>query len=131
MATRDPRKNHGEFQRLLNSGDLDGLVELYAEDAVYVPARGQRLEGREAVRSVLAGLIESGAKLRMELVELVEAGEVALERARYHIEVPDPDGVADGNGDGERMQITGDSNLVLRRAEDGCWRILIDDPGVD
>jgi uncharacterized protein (TIGR02246 family) len=39
----------------VNARDLDGLVELFAPDALLLAAGGQRLEGRDAIRAFYAG----------------------------------------------------------------------------
>ena len=40
LVNLDPRQNHAIFQQCWNAGDVDGLVDLYEEDAVYVASAG-------------------------------------------------------------------------------------------
>jgi ketosteroid isomerase-like protein len=61
-------------------------------------------------------MVDSGTRMRLELIELTEHREIALERARCTIE---------GSG-GEPNS----STVVLQRGADALWRILIDDPGL-
>ena len=116
MAVSDPSENHRVFEAFSNEGNLEGLLSSYTEDAVFVAARGQHLKGHAEIRPVLQAMVDSGMQIRLELVELVRHGEIALERARCTIEGSD----AEPNS----------STVVLQRGADAQWRILIDDPGL-
>jgi len=122
MAASDPRDNHSLFERLSREGDVEGLVELYAEDATYVAGPDQVLEGREQIRAALQSMIDMGYETRLELTGLVEAGDVVLEKSRWTTRVPDENG--------KMVEATGLSTVVLRRQKDGLWRMVIDDPGL-
>jgi uncharacterized protein (TIGR02246 family) len=41
----------------VNERDLDGLVDLFADDALLLAAGGQRLEGRDAIRSFYESMV--------------------------------------------------------------------------
>jgi uncharacterized protein (TIGR02246 family) len=116
MAVPDPSENHRVFEAFSNQGDVEGLLSCYAEDAVFVAARGRHLKGHAQIRPVLQAMVDSGMQIRLELVELVRHGEIALERARCTIEGSDTE--------------PNSSTVVLQRGTDAQWRILIDDPGL-
>jgi uncharacterized protein (TIGR02246 family) len=116
MAVSDPVDNHWVYQVFANQGDLEGLLSCYEEDAILVAARGHHRKGHAEIRPVLQAMVDSGVRIRLELIELVRQGELALERARCTIQGSD----AEPNA----------STVVLRRGADGQWRILIDDPGL-
>ena len=118
MPVSDPRDNHATFERCWNDGDVDGLLALYEEDAIYVPVAGETLAGHAAIRAMLEGVAQSGMRNRLELVNLVELGDIALERTRWTITMPDG------------SETSGNSTVVLRRQADGSWRMAIDDPGL-
>lgn len=122
MAALNPRDNHSLFERLAKEGDVEGLVELYAEDAVYVASAEQVLEGRDQIRTALQAMVDMGFETRLELTGLVEAGDVVLEKSRWTTSVP--------GEDGKPVETTGLSTVVLRRQADDCWRMVIDDPGL-
>jgi uncharacterized protein (TIGR02246 family) len=116
MAVSDPGENHRVFEAFANQGNVEGLLSCYAEDAVFVAARGQHLKGHAEIRPVLQAMVDSGTQIRLELIELIQHGEIALERARCTI-----------------VGIGGEPNsstVVLQRGSDARWRILIDDPGL-
>ena len=121
MAVGKLEENHASFEELSNAGDIDGLLEMYTEDAVYVAGPGRHLRGRAQIRSGLEQLGSVGTT-RLELVDLVEVGDLAYERTRWTTEIP--------GENGETTEMSGDSTVVLRREADGKWRILVDDPGL-
>ena len=90
------------------------LVETYYSNGIFVAVRGQYLKGHGEIRPVLQAMVDSGIQMRLELIELIQHGEIALERARCTIEGSD----AEPNS----------STVVLKRGSDAQWRILIDDP---
>jgi uncharacterized protein (TIGR02246 family) len=116
MAVSDPDENHRVFETFANEGNVEGMLSCYAEDAVFVAARGQHLKGHAQIRPLLQAMADSGVRMRLELVELVRHGEIALERALCAIEGSD----AEPNS----------STVVLQQGSDAQWRILIDDPGL-
>ena len=122
MAASDPRDNHGLFEKLSSQGDVDGLLGLYEEDAVYVASADNLLRGREQIRTALQMMIDLGIETRLELIELVETGDVALEKTRWTSRIPAQDGTT--------TESTGLSTVVLRRQPDGQWLMAIDDPGL-
>ena len=122
MAASDPRDNHGLFEKLSSQGNVDGLLALYEEDAVYVASADNLLRGHEQIRTALQMMIDLGIETRLELIELVETGDVALEKTRWTSRIPAQDGTT--------TESTGLSTVVLRRQPDGQWLMAIDDPGL-
>lgn len=123
MAARNSADSHALFTRLMNERDAEGLMELYTEDAVYVATQGQRLHGHDQILPVLAGMVAGDSPLpRMELIDVIELADFALERSIWTLDYVDPDG--------KPAQQSGHSTVVLRPQADSCWRIAIDDPGL-
>jgi ketosteroid isomerase-like protein len=75
--------------------------------------------GRNAIRGVLAGLIDGGATLSGETVGVYVAGGVALRAVRLRLTGRDPDG--------EPFETVTDGVTVYALTEAG-WRIAIDAP---
>lgn len=122
MGVRDPRDNHSSFERLWNARDVDGLIELYEEGAVYVASAEQVLTGHSEIRAMLEQMLPLGVENKLELLVLTENGDVALEKTRWTMQFP--------GEDGNKVEQSGFSTVVLRRQADGSWRMLIDDPGL-
>jgi ketosteroid isomerase-like protein len=113
--TERERATHPEdltrlFVERANAGDVDGLAELYAPDAVLGFPPGEQTVGREAIRPVLAEMLEHVPSFPSEppLPTLIH-GDLALCATRS----------ADGTG--TRAQ-------VARRRPDGTWERIIDRP---
>jgi ketosteroid isomerase-like protein len=113
--TERERATHPEdltrlFVERANAGDVDGLLELYAADAVLGFPPGEQTVGHEAIRPVLEAMLKQVPSFPSEpaLPTLVH-GDLALCATRS----------ADGTG--TRAQ-------VARRRPDGTWERIIDRP---
>ena len=122
MAASDPSENHRLFEQAWNRQDVDALLDLYEEDAVYVASADERLTGHVAIRAMLEQMAALKIPNRLELLALTENGDTALERTRWTMQFP-------GEG-GAVIEQSGYSTVVLRRQSDGNWRMVIDDPGL-
>lgn len=122
MGARDPAQNHRIFREAVNAGDLDALAALYEPEAVYVAGPGQQVVGRKAIRAALAGWLATKPRLKLDLVGLAVAGDVALERTAWTVVMP--------GADGRPAESSGSSSVVLRRQGDGTWLMAVDDPGI-
>lgn len=122
MAASDPRENHKLFEDFWNARDVDGLLGLYEEDAVYVASPEQSLTGHAQIREMLEQMAALEMGNRLELLSLTESGDTALEKTRWTMTFT--------GEDGKPAEMTGFSTVVLRRQSDGRWKMVIDDPGV-
>ena len=104
----------------LNGGDIKRALALYERDASFAPLPGHEVRGREAIRAALDQFTALTPRLRGEITRVMTAGDVALVMNRWQLEGTQPDGAP--------VEMCGHSADVLRRAPDGGWRILIDDP---
>lgn len=103
------------FSRCFSAGDIDGLMELYEEGAVFPNHHGTH-KGAEQIRPVLQGYIDSGAKIEFNLQVSFEAGDIALVQNAWTLTT--------SGGD----EVTGVSVEVARRQSDGSWKYVIDSP---
>jgi len=115
MAANRPEEASKMFEVMFGAGDLDGLLGLYEEDAVFTNARGAFV-GSAAIREVLAGYLETGAKITMNDSVAFEAGDLALVHWSWTMDFPDGR-VAEGA-----------TAEVLRRQDDESWKFVIDNP---
>jgi ketosteroid isomerase-like protein len=99
----------------LNRGDVDAAITLYESEAVFAPQPGE-----EVIRDALQQFAALKPRLRGEITNVLTAGDVAVVHNRWQLEGTQPDG--------SPVEMHGHSADVLRRASDGGWRILIDDP---
>src|SRR5215475_14330049 len=121
MAAKTPEECDALFERHLNAGDLDALVDLYEPTATLVPSPGETAVGHEAIRDSLGGFVAAKASLRLQVGQVLHAGDdLALLYSDWSGHFIDPDGA--------RVEIAGQSVEVVRRQPDGTWRFALDDP---
>jgi len=115
MGASRPNEASRLFEERFASSDLDGLMDLYEDGAVFTNAQGAH-EGSDAIRQVLAGYLSTGASIAMNDSVSFEAGELALVHWAWTMTFPDGR-VAEGA-----------TAEVLRRQSDGSWKFIIDNP---
>ena len=115
MGASRPAEASRLFEERFASSDLDGLMELYEESAVFTNAQGAHV-GSIAIREVLGGYLSTGASIAMNDSVSFEAGELALVHWAWTMTFPDGR-VAEGA-----------TAEVLRRQSDGSWKFIIDNP---
>ncbi len=105
----------GLFSERFAKGDIEGLLELYEDDAVF-PNHHGIARGTEQIRAVLQGYIDSGAKLDFEGQVAFEVGELALVQNAWTL--------FPVSGD----KVTGVTVELARKQPDGRWKYVIDSP---
>ena len=103
----DPADLERLFVQRVNDGDVDGLVELFEDDAVMAVAPGRTVTGSAAIRRFFEEYVASGVTLTLgDQQPSLRTGDIALTSTR----------LADGG-------ITAE---VARRRPDGSWRWILD-----
>ena len=120
MKAESPQAAIELFAAALNRGDVDAALALYDPDATFAPEPGVEVKGLPAIRDALDGFAALRPRMTGEVTKVLTAGGVALVMNRWRLEGTQPDGKA--------IEMRGHSADVLRRAPDGGWRVLIDDP---
>jgi uncharacterized protein (TIGR02246 family) len=104
----------------INSGNLEGLLTLYEDQAAFAAQPGTLAHGLEGIRGALAGFIAMKGILDLKVTRVLEAGGLALVTGVWTF---------DGTGpDGQPVTLTGRNADVLRRQPDRSWRFVIDNP---
>ena len=115
MSAHEPAEASRLFERLFAAGDLDGLMALYEDDAVFPTPHGTST-GQAEIRATLKAYLDSGAKLTFGETLVFAAGDLALMHTPWTMEMPDgssPEGA---------------TAEVVRRQPDGSWKYVIDNP---
>lgn len=115
MPAKTPEECDALFEKYVNEGDIDSLVDLYEPDAVLIPAPGQTAAGHDAIRAALVPLISMGAKMKLNVTQTITAGDIAV---TYN----------DWSGKAGEVELSGKAMEISRRQADGTWKIVIDDP---
>jgi ketosteroid isomerase-like protein len=108
---REPAREPNDLERLLivrqHAGDVEGMLALFAADAVMDPGDGRLLRGRDAIRGFFAAEVAAGRKWAVGAQRpALVMGELALTSTRL------PDGTVTAE--------------VARRQPDGSWLWVID-----
>jgi uncharacterized protein (TIGR02246 family) len=120
MTARAPADVDRLFAEAISGGDIEAALACYEAEASLVPQPGQVVRGTAALREAVAGLVALKGPLEINVVEVVEAGEIALLRSRWTLQ---------GTGeDGQPVELAGAGAEVVRRQADGSWRFVIDHP---
>ena|SRR5947209_16856975 len=106
---------HRGVEEAFNRGDVDALVALYEPRAYMVRDDGSLAEGTDAIREVWNGFVALGGQIQMTTQFVVEHDDVALLSNTWTFE-------------GAGMTLSATTAEVARRASDGAWRYVIDNP---
>ena len=102
----------------LTSGDLEAAVTLYEPEAVLSWGPDRAAVGQEAIRQVLAEVMNMRLPLRCRTANVLLAGNLALITGERSMRGTGPDGVA--------IALAGAATLVVRRQPDGTWLTVAD-----
>ena len=115
MSAREPGETSTLFERYFADGDLDSLMSLYENEAVFPTARATAT-GPDEIRQTLKAYLDSGAKLVFGQSLVFIAGDLALIHSPWTMHK------ADGSSS------EGVTAEVVRRQTDGSWKYIIDNP---
>jgi len=120
MIAKTPNDIHRLFAERFRSGDLDGMMELYDPEAIFITQSGELAAGADAIREVLGGFLQLAETFELEHGRAVQSDEVALLRDDWTLRGRDPSG--------NPVEMANRTAGVARRQTDGGWRIVIDNP---
>lgn len=113
MDSSKPEHVSESLVEYLNAGDVDAVMGLYEEGAVFVDLDGA-VTGLANIRSAHQAFLDSGLALTLSDVVAFEAGNIALVHWSWTVRRRDG------------FSAEGVSAEVLRRQADGSWRFIID-----
>ena len=111
---------YADFAKYFNARDLEGLLGLYEEDAVFVRGPEDYVSGHESIGEALQAFFDTGGKISFKVRHAVQHGDIALLSNEYTLEGVD--------AAGESFVMTGKTSEVLRQQADGRWLYIIDHP---
>ena len=118
MTISEPGQVHPAWAERFNAKDLQGLLALAEDGAVFVPQPGVELSGAAAA-AAQEQFLGIGLPITMSVRRLVVAADLALVIADWSIK---------GTGaDSKDVDLSGSTADVLRRGDDG-WKFAIDNP---
>lgn len=111
---------HEDFLRCYRARDLDGLLELYEDEATLVAEDGTATNGKTALRESFATLFALDAELELHTRYAARCGDIALLSNAWRLY-----GTA---ADGTPFERCGHTAEVARRQPNGRWLLIIDHP---
>jgi len=115
---KDPKHLAERWARLWSEKKLDGVVEMYSTDAVFLTGQGARITGKDAIRALLKtafDAINPDLKVRSILTE--QSGNLAYDSGEYSETLTPVAGGAKREGKGNYV-------MILKRQRDGNWLIV-------
>jgi ketosteroid isomerase-like protein len=73
------------WENALNSGDIDALAGLYAEDCVLMPPNAELATGQVAARGAFGEMITAGLTGELETIKAIAAGGVGYHAGTYSV----------------------------------------------
>jgi uncharacterized protein (TIGR02246 family) len=106
--------------RATQSGDIDTVLNLMSEDAMFMSAGQPPMIGREAfARGLTKVLSENVIESTSEIAEVVVCGDLAYCRTKLAVTITSKHGQLP-------MLRNGDTLSILRKEADGQWRLTRD-----
>jgi ketosteroid isomerase-like protein len=122
MGAGSPEEMVTAWEKVINAGDIDGVLAFYGPEAVMVRPKeeGGPVNGPDGIRQVLGQFLALDPIFTLILHRATESGQVALIVGDWSLEGTGPDGSA--------VTMNGRFRDVLHRQSDGSWLIAIDNP---
>ena len=109
------------FQEAMNECDLEKAMALYDENAVFVQEPGKpAITGLDNIREVIREFQSIKPKLKVEVMQFVEADDVAFFTLKWEIEGT--------SAQGDAIRLSSYDGNVVKRQPDGSWKTIIDNP---
>jgi len=108
------------WARVFAAGDLDQSVAFCAEDAAVLAPNAPIVEGREAIRNLLASWFKPDLKISWtpDRVEGAESGDLGFSSGRYRMSFKD--------ASGKTVSDKGKYVIVWKKQPDGRWKVVRD-----
>lgn len=122
MRAATAEETHRLLADAFNRGDVEELLELYEDGAVFLAQPGQQpARGTAAVREALRMFVGMKGTFNIEQTDVVRGEDVAVVYSTWALKGgSDPDGNA--------IELAGQTTDVVRRQADGTWLFAIDNP---
>ena len=101
-----------KFMQAIEKGDGKAVADLYTANAMVLPSNSDFVKGRDAIKALFQGLIDSGVKGgSLTIVEVERFGDTATEVGVYTMK------------DASGQEIDKGKYIVIWKRENGQWRL--------
>ena len=108
------------YNAAVAAGDMDAILATFEPDAALVGEPGMVANGKDALRGAFEEFIGMKPEITMTAHEVIQAGDIATHSSTWSMRMTLPDGNV--------IEDTGFSVVVLRKQADGRWLMVIDNP---
>jgi uncharacterized protein (TIGR02246 family) len=102
------------------AGDIDSILATYEPNAVLIGQPGMPVMGSLALREAFKHFLALNPKISITSQDVIQAGDIALHSYAWKMSGKAPDG--------NPIDQSGFSVVVLRKQSDGRWLMVIDNP---
>jgi ketosteroid isomerase-like protein len=106
--------------RLMEARDVDAIMDIHEDGAAMVEWGGGVARGEEAIRQVYADFFATDPVLKVQALQIVEAGGSAIILGDYTLDYT--------NANGKVISVKGKFGDMVRQQPDGSWLYLLDNP---
>lgn len=114
-----PEETSTVMSAAISAGDLEAAVAMFEPDACFAQL-GSVAQGTDAIRQVLAELLQIKPALQGRPSKVLRAGDIAIVYGTWTMRGAGPDG--------NPIDLSGRYTDVVRRQADGRWLFVIDNP---
>ncbi|MGQ0701533.1 MAG: YybH family protein [Gemmatimonadales bacterium] len=112
------RNQTAAFATAVNAKDWATAASMYVDDAVFMPANGETVTGRNDIQTWMAAY-PPFSNFVANSVEIDGVGDLAYNRGTFELDVTPPGATAPMHDKGKFLE-------VLRRQPDGSWKVIRD-----
>jgi uncharacterized protein (TIGR02246 family) len=114
------RDADAQWSKTAGTGDLDGTVAYYTDDATVLSPNAPMTTGKQAIRAVWAELLGPGTSIAWQAskVEVARSGDLSYIMGTYQLTMKDPQGNP-VNDKGKFVE-------VWKKQADGKWKVVAD-----
>ena len=116
MPVTDVNEFHAAFVAAFQARDVEALLAMYEEGAVFVARPGTVVSDNGSLRQAIEGFVSSGFDISLTTKDILVKGDLALLRASWQLK------------SGDMVMMSGDTVEIARRQADGGWKYAIDNP---
>jgi ketosteroid isomerase-like protein len=105
---------HAALAAAFNTGELSTVMRMYDSTGIIVPEPGKPVTGQTKFEEAVKAILSIKGQMEIRTVYCLQTGNIAVGRSEWSIT------------DGEEVKVSAKGIEVMRRQDDGSWKIVID-----
>src|SRR6185369_16458657 len=81
------RRMAAEFEQAANAGDVNGMIAIYASDAVLMPPNAPEFRGRANIQQFWSGLLAAKPQVKLNPAKIDQSCDMATEIGTYQLTI--------------------------------------------